>query len=162
MQATPGRPKLPASCLTLSAGGVLSAGACFLLENDLMLFGFEERGRNFFPADSLTSSSRLTAQSGGAGLTISVGRSLKSQRSLPAVFSCAHKLINNSLLVAPSIKPVVSDIRGCVEQYLHYHLSDLLHLRHKAALIWEDTRGALLGPSACFETGALHYLQLDY
>lgn len=34
------------------------------MENDPMLFGFEEGGKNTIPADSLTSSSRLTAQSG--------------------------------------------------------------------------------------------------
>lgn len=68
-----GQTKAPWSCLTRSSGEMLSTGACFLLEKDPMLFGFEEGGTNFFPVDSHTSSSRLTAQSSRAGSMGSVG-----------------------------------------------------------------------------------------
>lgn len=66
---------------------------------------------------------------------------------LTVAFGCAHKWINNSLLVAPSVKPVLSDFQGLVEQYLYYHLSDLLHLSvTKQLWFGGDALGALLGP----------------
>lgn len=60
-------------------------------------------------------------------------------------------MINNSLL-APSVQRGVSDIQGRVEQYLHYHLSDLLHLSTTKQLTGEDAPGAWL---ESHPTGAL-------